>query len=410
MLVGDSEILMRILLINHFPLTGSGSGVYVKNVAAKLTERGHEVTVLTPDTEIPARDEYPFELNTILCSQSGADSAEGKDLSFPFPCFTTHPRSNRTFYSLSEAELAEYSGVFEQRIRTLAEGLDVEVIHPQHLWVTAAVAARSDWPYVVTCHGTDLLGYRAAPGYRPFAHQGADGARKIVAVSDSTAREVSQIFGVGDERLTALPSGVDGKTFKPIDVRPAEVFKELGLPLPVGPIMVYGGKLACFKGPDILIEAASMYERQMPNVTTVIAGDGSERRGLESMARALHIKNMHFVGWQDQSILARLYSVADLAVVPSREEPFGLVAIEALACGAPVVASRTGGLPEHIDDSVGRLVSPDNPGELAHALLEELTTGGRKVKGAAAAAKGATYTWGKHVDKLLEFYAEAAGN
>ncbi len=399
---------MRILLINHFPLTGSGSGVYVKNVARELAERGHEVVVLKPDTEFPPDGAYEFTTNTILCPAPGETDIDDRDLSFPFPCFTTHPRSNRTFYSLSEAELTEYTAVFEGRVRRIADELDVEILHPQHLWVTAAVAARSGRPYVVTCHGTDLLGYRAAPRFRPFAHHGADGASRIVAVSESTSQEVSEVFGVGDDRLISLSSGVDGKTFRPVDTKPAELFRKLGLPLPVGPVVVYGGKLACFKGPDVLVEAASIYERQMPNVSTVISGDGSERRVLESMARALHLRNVHFVGWQDQALLAELYSVADLAVVPSREEPFGLVAIEALACGAPVIASRTGGLPEHVDDSVGRLVSPDNPGELAHAIIDEINGGVRKAKAGAAAARGAGYTWGKHVDKLEEFYAEAA--
>jgi glycosyltransferase involved in cell wall biosynthesis len=95
-------------------------------------------------------------------------------------------------------------------------------------------------------------------------------------------------------------------------------------------------------------------------------------------------------------------------VVPSREEPFGLSAIEAMACGAPVVASRVGGLPEHVDDSVGRLVTPDSPGELAHAVAEELRSGGRKVKGAAAAERAGRHTWREHTERLLEIYAEAA--
>jgi len=399
---------MRILLINHFPLMGSGSGVYVENVARELHARGHQVVVLKPDTESPPDGTYEFTTSTILCPAPGEAETDDRDLSFPFPCFTTHPRSNRTFYALSEAELTEYTGIFEQRVRRIAAEIDVEVIHPQHLWVTAAIASRSGRPYVVTCHGTDLLGYRAAPNYRPFAHQAADAAQKVVAVSKSTAREVARIFGVADDRLVPLPSGVDGNTFSPIETTAASVFKQMGLAFPIGPVVVYGGKLACFKGPDVLIEAASIYERQMPNVTTVIAGDGSERRGLESMARALHVRNLHFVGWQEQSSLARLYSIADLAVVPSREEPFGLVAIEALACGTPVVASNVGGLPEHVDESVGRLVQPDNPGELAHAITGELNGGGRRAKGEAAAARGAGYTWGKHVDRLEEFYAEAA--
>jgi glycosyltransferase involved in cell wall biosynthesis len=183
----------------------------------------------------------------------------------------------------------------------------------------------------------------------------------------------------------------------------------LGLAAPAGPVVIYAGKLACFKGSDVLVDAASIYERQLPGVTTLIVGDGSERRALESMARALRLHGLHFVGFVDQEKLVRIYSAADVAVVPSREEPFGLAALEAMACGLPVVASSVGGLTEYVDETVGRLVPPDNPGALAYAIGEELRTGGRKAKGAAAAARGATYTWRKHAEKLVEIYAQAAG-
>ena len=160
-------------------------------------------------------------------------------------------------------------------------------------------------------------------------------------------------------------------------------------------------------GPDVLIEAAGIYERQIPGATTVIAGEGAERRALESMTRALHASNLRFAGFLEQEQLVRLYAAADLAVVPSREEPFGLAALEALACGLPVVASSVGGLREYVDDSVGRLVRPDDPGELAHAISAEVSSGTREAKGKAAAERGASYTWRKHTDRLVEFYSGA---
>jgi glycosyltransferase involved in cell wall biosynthesis len=399
--------MMKILLTNHFPLMGSGSGVYVANVARELAKAGHEVVALYPDTEPAAPGEHAFSTDTILCPDPSRPAAKATDLSFPFPCFTTHPRSNRTFYALNDRELAEYLAVFESRIRSAADKAGVELIHAQHLWVTSALAVRTGRPCVVTCHGTDLLGYRAAHGLRHMAHESADGARRVVAVSESTAQEVRQIFNIGAGRLVALPSGVDGNTFRPVQLDRAQVFAELGLPPADGPVVAYGGKLACFKGPDVLVDAAAIYERQMPQVTTVIAGDGSDRKSLESMARALHLRNVRFAGWLDQEKLAKLYAVSDLAVVPSREEPFGLAAIEALACGLPVVATRVGGLPEYVDDSVGRLVNPDSAGELAHAVCAELALGARRVKGKAAAQRGTGFTWASHVAKLLDLYSQA---
>jgi len=401
---------MRVLLINHFPMTGSGSGVYVANVARELIELGHQSMVLCPDTIAPEPDEYPFPVETITCPGPGRPEGAGKtSLSFPFPCFTTHPRSSRTFYALTESEIAEYVAVLEARARRAAEGFKADVIHAQHLWVTAAVARRAGRPYVVTSHGTDLLGYRADPRYRPFAHEGAEGARQIIAVSQATAREVVQTFGTSSDRLESLPNGVDGKRFRPLDVSRDEIFRELKLPTPLGPVIIYAGKLACFKGSDVLIDAASIYEMQLPTATTLIVGEGAERRALESMVRALRLRGVHFIGFVDQTKLVRLYAAADVAVVPSREEPFGLAALEAMACGLPVVASAVGGLTEYVDDTVGRLVPPDNPGALAYAIAEEIRLGGRKAKGAAAAARGTTYSWRKHAERLVEVYAKAAG-
>jgi glycosyltransferase involved in cell wall biosynthesis len=401
---------MKILLTNHFPLMGSGSGVYAANVARELSEAGHEVAALYPDTSRPESGEYPFRTEVIRCPAPGESAGARLDLSFPFPCFTTHPRSNRTFYSLSDPELAEYLAVVEQRIKAVMASFAADVIHAQHIWVSAAMAVRTGRPCVITCHGTDLLGYRAAPSLRHLAHESADGAREIVAVSAATASEVRQLFGLPERRLATFPSGVDGRTFRPIPVDRSGPFRELGLPVPAGPVVVYAGKLACFKGPDTLVEAAAIYERQLPGVTTVLVGDGSERPTIERLARALHLRNLHFAGFVGQDALARLYSAADLAVVPSREEPFGLAAIEAMACGKPVVASRVGGLPEHVDDTVGRLVNPDSPGELAQAICDELHSPERPAKARAAAARGTEYTWTKHTDRLLEIYSKARGN
>lgn len=399
---------MRVLLINHFPLAGSGSGVCVANIARELQDLGHQPLVLCPDTVPPAGGEYPFPVDTVTCPGPGrpADAPE-PDLSFPFPCFTTHPRSNRTFYALNEPEIAEYVAVMESRVRRADREFQPEVIHAQHLWVAAALARRTGRPYIVTSHGTDLLGYRADPRYRPYAHEGAEGAWRIVAVSKSTAGQVAQYFGPEGERLVDLPNGVDGRRFRPLKLDRGEVLRGLGLPAPAGPVLVYAGKLACFKGADVLVDAAGTYERQVPGIATVIAGDGAERRALESLARALHLRNLHFAGFLDQERLARLYAAADLAVVPSREEPFGLAALEALACGTPVIASTVGGLTEYVDDTVGRLVPPDNPGALAQAIMEELRAEAHRTKGPAAAARGAGYSWRRHAEKLLEFYQGA---
>lgn len=106
---------------------------------------------------------------------------------------------------------------------------------------------------------------------------------------------------------------------------------------------------------------------------TLIVGDGEERDNLHKQAKDLGLKSVHFFGNVAQSELRKVYNVSDVNLVPSRREPFGLVAIEAMACGAPVIATDQGGLPDFVNESVGGLVPVEDAKALADKILEVLT-------------------------------------
>ena len=134
-------------------------------------------------------------------------------------------------------------------------------------------------------------------------------------------------------------------------------------------IVLFVGKLTAFKGADTLLRAAKQYERlEKGKIITLIVGSGDERKKLEALKDSLGLKGVFFLGHREQGELRRLYSTADVLAVPSRKEPFGLVALEAMA----VVASNEGGLPEFINSEVGALVPVDNEDMLCGAILEEL--------------------------------------
>jgi glycosyltransferase involved in cell wall biosynthesis len=130
--------------------------------------------------------------------------------------------------------------------------------------------------------------------------------------------------------------------------------------------------MARFKGIDILLDAAATYEKERPNALTVLAGDGEERERLHAQARDLGLQHVHFIGNVPQDELARLYCIADIDLVPSRREPFGLVAVEAMACGTPVVATNQGGLPDFVNENVGTLVAPEDAADLARGIVSTL--------------------------------------
>ena len=117
------------------------------------------------------------------------------------------------------------------------------------------------------------------------------------------------------------------------------------------------------------------------------------------------------MGHLDQEEAARVLNIADVSVVPSREEAFGLVAIEALACGVPVIATNRGGLPDFIDESVGALVDAEEDICLAEAIIKEIKNPQREVKSGRAAEyalKG--FSWQRVAQEVVEVYEEAVKN
>lgn len=137
-------------------------------------------------------------------------------------------------------------------------------------------------------------------------------------------------------------------------------------------IVSFAGKLANFKGVDVLLDAVKLYEDKDPKTITLIVGDGDEREKLHRQAEDLELKSVRFFGNVSQQELRSIYNIADVNLVPSRREPFGLVAIEAMACGAPAIATNQGGLPDFVNESVGGLVEVEDPGDLADRIIEVL--------------------------------------
>ncbi|MCK4980570.1 MAG: glycosyltransferase family 4 protein, partial [Candidatus Delongbacteria bacterium] len=170
-------------------------------------------------------------------------------------------------------------------------------------------------------------------------------------------------------------------------------------------IVSFVGKFTDFKGIDILIKAAKIVTEKIPRIAFALAGDGALRKDMELLGLDLALNNIYFLGHQDQDSVADLYNLAEVSVVPSRIEPFGLVAIEALACGTPVVATNAGGLPDFINDKVGQLVQMEDHNALADALIEELENNSKATKGIYAAEYALkNYSWAKSIEKVIDLY------
>jgi len=361
---------MKILLVNHFPLEGSGSGTYTRNVAVHLSKLGHAVSIIFPENSQDFLIPEGVKAHPVFFT--GNEEIENA-LPFNFPCFTTHPRSTFTFYDMTPSQNSAYLSTFEDEIAKEIEDFQPDIIHAQHIWILSQIVSKFCYPFLITAHGTDLMGYQKAPDYRLYADEAVEKASKIIVISEDIEQLVSETFPMSYGKTVLMKNGYDNNVFFPEDDSKKAVLEKYGFLVPPEYLVVFVGKLAYFKGVDVLIKAAQDYhERLNQAVLTLIIGDGELAVELKSMVASLNLNNIHFLGHQSQEKLRGLYSVADVSVVPSRREPFGLVAIEALACGTPVVATAEGGLAEIINEDVGTLVPVDDPVALSGAIYQEL--------------------------------------
>lgn len=392
---------MRILILNHFPLEGSGSGIYTKNLARELSEMGHTVKVVFPEIEPVSFD--AFETRVILFK---GPETQNPEMNYNFPCFTSHPRSNHTYYELTDEELEGYVQKFVDVTKEEVERFKPDVIHAQHLWVTPYAASLTGIPYIVTAHGTDLKGFVIDDRYHKYALEGARKASKIITISEQVDTEVSELYGVPEEKKQLVMNGYDENLFKIRNLNREDVLSDFNLSEKPDYVVSFAGKLTHFKGVDVLLKAAKIYSESIEgNVLTLIAGNGELYEELNKMKMMLKLDSVKFLGHVNQGQLVDLYNIADVSTVPSRTEPFGLVAIEALACGTPVVGTNQGGLPDFLIKEVGTLVPVEDDLALADAIIAEIDNK-NKDKRALAAADYAlkNFSWKRSIGVVEAMY------
>ena len=158
------------------------------------------------------------------------------------------------------------------------------------------------------------------------------------------------------------------------------------------------------KGIDILLKAAKIYEND--NTLTLLAGDGELKDELKALSKELDLKNIYFLGNLDQDTLREIYNISDVSVLPSRFEDFGLVAVEALACGTPVIVSDVGGLPSIVNNKVGMITKKDDEKMLANFIIDVLNN---KNYDSFYIAKYAYDNYAKDslINNLIEVYKKA---
>jgi D-inositol-3-phosphate glycosyltransferase len=307
-----------------------GMNVYMRELALALAQRDLKIDIYTrsTDTQIPQVVQVSPHVRVIHIQAGPVAPVHKHDLYQHLP------------------EFARRIEEFRQQ-----EALHYDVIH-SHYWLSglAALKLARLWgvPHVIMFHTLACLKQLANPR-EPEPSLRITWEQRLMLQADhviaATEDERAQMIhsGAMPEKVKVIPCGVDLQLFTSHNKRLAR--KCLGLPLEQ-PTILFAGRLDPFKGPDLLLLAASMMkeEAQIVIVGGNLEGD-KDLQKLRTLAQKFHIdKRVHFPGAQPQQELPWFYSAADVTVVPSYHETFGLTAVESLACGTPVVATRAGGL------------------------------------------------------------------
>ena len=391
------------------PLGGwetGGMSVYVRELSRHLGRLGVSVDVFTRRQDPRVSKVVPFGPNARVVH---LDAGPARRV----------PKGDVVNYL---SQLACSLRRFQER-----EGLQYDVIHA-HYWLSTRLATlfqdRWNVPLVMMFHTLARLKNQVttSPLEREsdlraeIEQRGMQVADRIVAATRVDRTHMVRYYGVPPQKVVMIPCGVDLDRFQP---RPRDEARHR-LGLGDGPIVLYVGRIQQVKGVDLLppIAAALAAKGRRDARVLVVGGrpsgapndpEAAELRRLSEMASRLGVADMvRFVGAVDHERLPDYYAAADVCIVPSRYESFGLAAIEAMACGTPVVASRVGGLQVTVEDgATGFLVpwrSPELFAEKLHLLLSDAPL--RQRLGARAAESARQYAWPRVAAAILDLYQE----
>jgi len=391
------------------PGTGDSGGmnVYIRAVADRLAEQGVDVDVFTrrrgkagPEVEEIGPG------NRMIRIEAGPVAAVPKaDLPRYLPAFL--------------------GGVLEHANR---ESTDYDVVH-SHYWMSGWVgrSTKEIWgvPLVASFHTLGKVkNYSRGAGESPEPQNRLAGEERVIEQADrilaptpAEAAHLVGLYGAEADRIRIVPPGVDHSIFFPRNRNEAKA----RLHLTAVRLVLFVGRLQAHKGPDIAVRAMAEAVARDPKGTADVVlaivggpsgpGQTAEVAHLMDLASALGVaERVMLFPPQTQSRLADFYSAAEVLLVPSRSESFGLVALEAQACGTPVVAAATGGLRYVVTDGVtGFLVPGYDSGDYADRLITLLRDPvGSKRMGKAGVVQAVRFSWDATASEILSVYRELA--
>src|ERR671916_15617 len=352
---------MRVLFLSgeYPPLIEGGLARHVRKLAENLAAQGLDVHVLARGREESPAEE---EMDGVVVHRVREPE---------------RPRDLSEFVTWIERMNADM----------LAAGVEVgdeesfDVVHG-HDWLVASagdhLAKRFRCPLVVTIHATEYGRHQGWVDKHPQSYiHGverwmANRAERVITCSAYMREHVADIYGLEEERISVIPNGIDPSELVPVD--DLEALRSR-FARPDERLVLLVGRLVYEKGFQLALEAMPGLIERVGDVRFLVAGSGTHEAELRKQAHDLGLDpHGTFLGWIGDDVLHSLYRIADLTVVPSIYEPFGLVALEAMASGCPCLVADTGGLREVVpNEDVGLRFRSRDPGSLA-AMAERLLT------------------------------------
>jgi glycosyltransferase involved in cell wall biosynthesis len=399
-----------VMVTTSYPrYPGDGVGSFIEPIAKQIAARGHEVHLVAPWHPALTRGRsedgvcFHFFRYAPVAALNVFGYAESMQADTALRAAT---------WGVAPAAMA--AGWFKTwRVATKRRAT---LLHAH--WVipggVIAAYAAGDRPLVVSLHGSDVFVAERSVVARRAARAAFRRADRITACSDDLrARAIA--LGADPALTDTVPYGVDFERFRPNPAARLAIRRQLGLG-DDAPVVFAAGRLVSKKGFEYLIDAAAALRARQPSLQVLVAGEGDLHEALRARAAAVAPSSVRLLGRQSQDEVARLAAAADLVAVPSVVDDAGNVdglpnvALEALATGTPVIASRVGGLPSAIEDGVtGRLVPPRDAPALAAAIADLLAnpTAAHSLGDAARARAIRDYGWDRVAERFEAIYDAA---
>src|SRR5690606_10004069 len=390
---------MRVLMLSweYPPVVVGGLGRHVHALATALAAAGHEVTVVTRHAEGAAVTEHTEGVRVVRAPEDPP--------AFPLATPSLLAWTMAFNHTLTRAALR------------VAERGDFDVIHAHDWLVTHTAVTLKEHlgvPLVATIHATEAGRHQGwLPGemnrcIHTVEWWLAQEACRVLVCSGYMKWEVCRLLDLPASRVEVIPNGVDGRVWRASARAVAAARTRFANG---GPLIGYAGRLVYEKGVQHLVGAVPRLRARHPGLRAVIAGDGPYRQELQEEALRLGLAGeVSFPGFLGVSELPAVLAATNATVVPSLYEPFGMVALEAAAAGAPLAVAATGGLAEIVEPGVTGVTFPhSDPDALAEAvgslLADEMFA--RRVARRARTMVSQRYGWAQIAARTAESYATA---